>query len=77
MAANPDKIKLVVRYGPFHDGADYFVKILEAARKQGKCAILVLGSFENIIAWSFTNLTGLQLLLRGSSGWTYSEQKKV
>ena len=36
MAENQDKIKLVVRYAPFHDGADYFVKILEAARKQGK-----------------------------------------
>ncbi len=36
MAANPGKIKLVVRYAPFHKGADYFVKILEAARKQGK-----------------------------------------
>ncbi len=36
MAANPGKIKLVVRYAPFHDGSDYFVKILEAARKQGK-----------------------------------------
>ena len=36
MAANPGRIKLVLRYAPFHDGADYFVKILEAARKQGK-----------------------------------------
>ena len=36
MAVNPGKIKLVIRYAPFHDGADYFVKILEAARKQGK-----------------------------------------
>jgi protein-disulfide isomerase len=36
MAANPGKIKLVLRYAPFHDGAEYFVKILEAARKQGK-----------------------------------------
>ena len=36
MADNPGKIKLVVRYAPFHKGADYFVKILEAARKQGK-----------------------------------------
>jgi protein-disulfide isomerase len=36
MAVNPGKIKLVVRYAPFHDGADYMVKILEAARKQGK-----------------------------------------
>lgn len=36
MAAFPGKIKLVLRYAPFHEGADYFVKILEAAGKQGK-----------------------------------------
>ncbi len=36
MAANPGKIKLVIRYAPFHPGSDYFVKILEASRKQGK-----------------------------------------
>ena len=36
MNANPGKIKLVLRYAPFHDGAEYFVKILEAAKKQGK-----------------------------------------
>jgi len=36
MAANPGKIKLVLRYAPFHDGAENFVKILEAARMQGK-----------------------------------------
>lgn len=36
MAANPGKIQLVLRYAPFHDGADYFVKILEASKKQGK-----------------------------------------
>lgn len=36
MAANPGKIKLVIRYAPFHEGADNFVKILEAARMQGK-----------------------------------------
>lgn len=36
MEANPGKIKLVIRYAPFHTGADYFVKILEAAKKQNK-----------------------------------------
>ena len=36
MDANPGKIRLVLRYAPFHKGADYFVKILEAAKKQGK-----------------------------------------
>lgn len=36
MAANPDKIRLVVRYAPFHKGSDYVVKMLEAAKQQGK-----------------------------------------
>jgi protein-disulfide isomerase len=36
MAANPDRIRLVLRYAPFHDGSEEVVAILAAARKQGK-----------------------------------------
>jgi protein-disulfide isomerase len=36
MASNPGKIRLVLRYAPFHKGSDYFVKILEASKKQDK-----------------------------------------
>lgn len=36
MADNPDKIRLFVRYAPFHQGSDYVVKVLEAAKKQEK-----------------------------------------
>ena len=36
MAAHPDKIRLVLRYAPFHKGSDEVVAMLEAARKQGK-----------------------------------------
>lgn len=36
MAANPDRIRLVLRYAPFHNGSDKVVAVLEAARKQGK-----------------------------------------
>ena len=36
MAANPGKIKLVLRYLPLHKGSDYVIKILEAARQQNK-----------------------------------------
>ncbi len=36
MAANPDRIRLVLRYAPFHKGSDKVVALLEAARKQGK-----------------------------------------
>ncbi len=36
MAANPDTVRLSIRHVPFHNGSDYVVKVLEAARKQGK-----------------------------------------
>ncbi len=36
MKENPGKIKLVVRYAPFHPGSDRVVAMLEAAKKQGK-----------------------------------------
>lgn len=36
MAENKGKIKMVLRYAPFHKGSEDMVKILEAAKKQGK-----------------------------------------
>lgn len=36
MAQHPGKIRLSVRYAPFHPGSDQVVKVLEAARKQGQ-----------------------------------------
>lgn len=36
MAGEPDKIRLVLRYAPFHEGSDAVVALLEAARKQDK-----------------------------------------
>jgi len=36
MDANPGRIRLVIRYAPFHKGADKVVAALEATRKQGK-----------------------------------------
>ena len=36
IAAYPQKIRLVLRYAPFHNGSDKVVGLLEAARKQGK-----------------------------------------
>ncbi len=32
----PKELRLVIRYAPFHQGSDQVVKLLEAARKQGK-----------------------------------------
>ncbi len=36
MASHPGRIRLVVRYAPLHQGADYLCAVLEAARRQGK-----------------------------------------
>ena len=36
LASHDGKVNLVIRYAPFHQGSDYVVKILEAAKKQGK-----------------------------------------
>ena len=36
MAAYPGKIKLVIRYAPFHEGSSDVVRILIAAKKSGK-----------------------------------------
>jgi len=36
MAAHPGRIRMTLRYTPFHQGSDKVVMLLEAARKQGK-----------------------------------------
>ena len=36
MAANPGRIRLVLRHAPFHQGSEKVVAVLAAARKQGK-----------------------------------------
>jgi protein-disulfide isomerase len=36
MDRNPGKIRLVIRYAPFHGGSSDVVRVLEAARMQGK-----------------------------------------
>ncbi len=36
LTAHPDKIRLSLRYAPFHPGSESVVKVLEASRKQGK-----------------------------------------
>lgn len=36
IAASPGRIRLSIRYAPFHKGSDQVIRLLEAARKQGK-----------------------------------------
>jgi protein-disulfide isomerase len=73
IAANEGKTKLVMRYAPFHPNSDYFVKILEAARNQGKFweALEVMYKYQHYWAshhqpqpeliWQFLPEAGLNL----------------
>ncbi len=36
MARYPTEVRLVIRYAPFHQGSDEVVKLLEAAKRQGR-----------------------------------------
>jgi protein-disulfide isomerase len=52
MAANPGRIKLVMRYTPFHDGSDYVVKLLEAARLQNKFWETLEATYKSQQTWA-------------------------
>jgi protein-disulfide isomerase len=52
MEANSGKIRLVLRYTPFHEGSDYVVKILEASREQGKYWETLEAAFAAQPAWA-------------------------
>lgn len=41
MAQYPNDVRLVIRYAPFHQGSDRVVKLLEAAKSQGKYQIVL------------------------------------
>jgi protein-disulfide isomerase len=51
MAEYPNRIRLVMRYAPFHKGSDKVVAILEAARRQGKFWPALDALFESQSAW--------------------------
>ena len=51
MAEHPNRIRLVMRYAPFHKGSDKVVAILEAARRQGKFWQALDALFDSQQAW--------------------------
>lgn len=52
MAANPGRIKLVMRYAPFHKGSDYVIKLLEAARVQNKFIETLEAAYASQETWA-------------------------
>ena len=51
MADSPDKIRIVLRYAPFHTGSDKVVAMLEAARRQGKFWVALETLLANQAGW--------------------------
>lgn len=52
IAAQPEKIRLVLRYAPFHNGSDKVVALIEAARKQGKFWVVLERLLATQAAWA-------------------------
>ena len=52
MAQYPEDVKLVIRYAPFHPGSDVVVKLLEAARSQGKYPAVLEALLATQPAWA-------------------------
>ncbi len=62
MAANPGKIRVSVRYAPFHPGSDQVVKVLEAARKQGQFSQALEALFASQSVWVQNHRANLDLI---------------
>jgi protein-disulfide isomerase len=68
MAAHPDKIRLTVRYAPLHPNSDQVVKILEAARTQGKWKEALETLFATQAAWAPNHTPQPELAWRQVAG---------
>lgn len=62
MLANPDKIRLSLRYAPFHPGSQDVVKVLDASRKQGKFEATLEALFASQDTWVQNHRANLQLV---------------
>jgi len=62
MAANPGKIKLTVRHVDFHPGADQVVKVLEAAKKQGRYWPTLEAVLASQPQWTINHVARIELL---------------
>ena len=62
MAQHPGKIRLSLRYAPFHPGSDAVVKVLEASRKQGKFETTLEALFARQNTWVQNHTADVQLI---------------
>ena len=57
MDAHPGRINLVMRYTPLHTGSDEVVRILEAARVQGKFWETLQATYDTQAAWAINHIS--------------------
>ncbi|MCF8160908.1 MAG: DsbA family protein [Polaromonas sp.] len=62
MAEHPGKIRLSLRYAPFHPGSDAVVRVLEASRKQGKFEATLEALFARQNSWVQNHTANVQLI---------------
>jgi protein-disulfide isomerase len=68
MAEHPDRIRLVMRYAPFHKGSDKVVAVLEAARRQGKFWPALEALFDSQEDWASNHTAKVDLTWKYLSG---------
>ncbi|NKQ41229.1 MAG: thioredoxin domain-containing protein [Sulfurovum sp.] len=61
---NKGKIKLTLRYATFHEGSEYIVKILEAAKKQGKYLETLDLAFQTQSHWAIHHKANPEIFWR-------------
>ncbi|NDP38060.1 MAG: thioredoxin domain-containing protein [Rhodoferax sp.] len=62
MAEHPGKIRLTLRYAPFHQGSEAVVKALEASRKQGKFEPALEALFASQNVWVQNHVAQAELI---------------
>lgn len=68
MADNPNRIRLVMRYTPFHKGSDKVVALLEAARRQGKFWPALEALFKGQDDWASNHTAKVELTWKYLNG---------
>lgn len=68
LAEHSGRVRLTLRYVPFHKGADDIVRLLEAARRQGKHAQALEVLLSSQPRWTARHVANLDLALREVQG---------
>ena len=62
IAAHPGKVRVTVRYAPFHPGSDQVVKVLEAAYRQGQFRQALEALFASQPVWVLNHKAQVDLI---------------